>query len=41
MIEESATRRRKKLLFVVEAMGGGVFTYIVNLTNRLVEDYEL
>lgn len=35
------TRTEKRLLFVVEAMGGGVFTYIVNLTNRLVEDYDL
>ena len=34
-------KERKRLLFVVEAMGGGVFTYIVNLTNRLVEDYDL
>lgn len=34
-------KRRKRLLFVVEAMGGGVFTYIVNLTNRLVRDYDL
>lgn len=27
---------RKKILFVVEAMGGGVFTYIVDLANELV-----
>lgn len=26
---------RKKILFIVEAMGGGVFTYIVDLTNEL------
>lgn len=26
----------KKILFVVEAMGGGVFTYIVELANELV-----
>lgn len=27
---------RRKILFVVEAMGGGVFTYIVDLANELV-----
>lgn len=27
---------RKKILFIVEAMGGGVFTYIVDLANELV-----
>lgn len=32
---------RKKILFVVEAMGGGVFTYIVNLANELVEKYDM
>jgi len=26
---------RKKVLFIVEAMGGGVFTYIVDLANQL------
>lgn len=26
---------RKKILFIVEAMGGGVFTYIVDLANEL------
>ena len=31
----------KRLLFVVEAMGGGLFTYIVSLANQLVEDYDL
>ena len=41
MSSAAQTRTRKRLLFVVEAMGGGVFTYIVNLTNRLVEDYDL
>ena len=29
----------KKVLFFVEAMGGGVFTYITNLANRLSEDF--
>lgn len=32
---------KKKLLFIVEAMGGGVFTYIVNLTNKLVNYYDV
>lgn len=40
-MERTDTGSKKRLLFVVEAMGGGVFTYIVNLTNRLVEDYDL
>lgn len=32
---------KKKLLYVVEAMGGGVFTYIVELANQLANTYEL
>lgn len=28
-------------MFIVEAMGGGVFTYIVDLANELVKDYEM
>jgi len=28
---------RKKILFIVEAMGGGVFTYIVDLANSLAD----
>lgn len=31
----------KKILFIVEAMGGGVFTYIVDLTNELANSYEM
>lgn len=31
----------KKILFLVEAMGGGVFTYIVDLANELSNDYEM
>ncbi len=31
----------KKILFVVEAMGGGVFTYIVDLANELCKSYEM
>lgn len=32
---------KKRILFVVEAMGGGVFTYIVDLTNELVKTYDM
>ena len=32
---------RKKILFVVEAMGGGVFTYIVDLANELVNSNDM
>lgn len=31
----------KKILFVVEAMGGGVFTYIVDLANELSKNNEV
>ncbi len=31
---------RKKILYIVEAMGGGVFTYIVDLANELVHKYD-
>ena len=31
----------KKLLFIVEAMGGGVFTYIVDLANELCKTYDI
>ncbi|MFI3327375.1 MAG: glycosyltransferase [Clostridia bacterium] len=34
-------RKKKKLLYIVEAMGGGVFTYIVELANKLAEEYDL
>lgn len=33
--------RKKKILFIVEAMGGGVFTYIVDLANELSDHYEM
>lgn len=33
--------KKKKILFVVEAMGGGVFTYIVDLANELVNIYDM
>lgn len=32
---------KKKILYVVEAMGGGVFTYIVELANALSDEYEV
>ena len=35
------TNAKKKILFVVEAMGGGVFTYIVDLANELVKTNEM
>lgn len=31
----------KKILYIVEAMGGGVFTYIVDLTNELANRYDM
>ncbi len=34
-------KERKKILFVVEAMGGGVFTYIVDLANGLVDTFDM
>jgi len=33
--------KKKKLLFIVEAMGGGIYTYILDLANKLVESYDL
>lgn len=32
---------RKKILFIVEAMGGGVFTYTVDLANALSKTYDM
>lgn len=32
---------KKKLLYIVEAMGGGVFTYIVELSKKLVDTYDM
>lgn len=31
----------KKILHVVEAFGGGIFTYLVDLSNRLTNDYDV
>lgn len=33
--------KKKKILYIVEAMGGGVFTYIVDLANELVNQYDM
>ncbi|AVK50114.1 glycosyl transferase [Clostridium sp. MF28] len=33
--------KKKKILYIVEAMGGGVFTYIVDLANELVNEYDM
>lgn len=33
--------KKKKVLYIVEAMGGGIFTYIVGLTNELVNAYDM
>lgn len=32
---------KKKILYIVEAMGGGVFIYIVDLANELVNSYDM
>lgn len=32
---------KKKILFVVESMGGGVFTYMVGLANELSKNYDI
>ena len=32
---------KKKILYIVEDMGGGVFTYIVDLVNELVNSYDM
>lgn len=32
---------KKKILYIVEAMGGGVFTYIVDLANELVNEFDM
>lgn len=35
------TEDKLKLLYIVEAMGGGVFTYLVNLANELADTYDI
>lgn len=37
----AANGRKKRILFVVEAMGGGIFTYIVDLANELCKKYDM
>lgn len=32
---------KKRILFIVKAMGGGVFTYIVDLANELADTYDM
>ncbi len=39
--EKSKFKDKKKVLFFVEAMGGGVFTYTVELANALSEDFDM
>ena len=31
----------RKILFVVEAMGGGIVTYIVEMANKLSKNYDI
>ena len=38
---QTAQNKNKKILYIVEAMGGGVFTYIVELSNELVNDFDI
>ncbi len=33
--------KKKKILYIVEAMGGGIFTYIVDLANELVNEFDM
>ena len=35
------SNNRKRILFVAEAMGGGVFTFLVGLCNELAEYYDI
>lgn len=39
--KEKSMAEKKKILYIVEAMGGGVFTYIVDLANELVNEYDM
>lgn len=32
---------KKKILYIIEAMGGGIFSYIVDLANELVDKYDV
>ena len=33
--------KKKTILHLVEAFGGGVFTFLVELSNSMSEDYEI
>lgn len=33
--------KKLKIMYVVEAMGGGVFTYLVDLINELINEYDI
>ena len=35
------TKEKRKILYIVESMGGGVFTYLVELCNALIETYDI
>jgi len=37
----SSTEKRPKILYIVESMGGGVFSYIVALTNQICNKFEV
>lgn len=37
----SEISNKKRILYIVEAMGGGVFTYIVDIANELVNQYDM
>lgn len=39
--EDKFMAEKKKILYVVEAMGGGVFTYIVDMANELIATYDI
>ncbi|WP_298843438.1 glycosyltransferase [Clostridium sp.] len=36
-----STKKKLKVLHIVEAMGGGVFSYIVGLTNNMCDEFEV
>lgn len=40
-VENIPGQNKKKVLFIVEAMGGGVFTYIVDLANELIDEFDI
>lgn len=40
-LERKTVGEKRKILHIVEAMGGGVFTYIVELVNELVNEYDV